>query len=141
VAKSSRRDVRIGWTRSPWTKLLFNSATNPVCALTGLTHAQLCAHPPTRHLAAQLVVEGRTVAAALGIELDGDPDALIDEAARVNPNHRPSMLQDVTARRPTEIATLNGGIVAAARERGLRAPLHEAIAELVGGLEHSWTLA
>ena len=28
-----------------WTKLLFNASTNPLCALTGLTHGQLCGMP------------------------------------------------------------------------------------------------
>ena len=87
-----------------WTKLLFNASTNPLCALTGLTHGELCEHPPTRRLVGALIAEGAAVADALGITLDDDPDELIDEAARVNHAHRPSMLQDVLARRPTEIA-------------------------------------
>ena len=28
-----------------WTKLLFNAATNPLAALTGLTHGELCDQP------------------------------------------------------------------------------------------------
>jgi 2-dehydropantoate 2-reductase len=123
-----------------WTKLLFNSSTNPLCALTGLTHGQLCEHPPTRRLVSATIREGRDVADALGISLDGDPDALVDEAARVNYHHRPSMLQDVQVRRPTEIATLNGGIVGAARRCGTPTPLNEAIVELISGLERSWSL-
>ena len=53
-------------------------------------------------------------------------------------DHKPSMLQDGLARRPTEIATLNGGIVQAAHRLGLTAPLNEAVASLIKGLEHSW---
>lgn len=121
-----------------WTKLLFNSATNPLCALTGLNNGQLFGFPPARELARRLVAEGRAVADASGIELERDPDEMIDEAARENPHHRPSMLQDVSARRRTEIATLNGGIVQAARAVGLPTPLHETIAALVSGLERSW---
>ena len=121
-----------------WTKLLFNASTNPLCALTGLTHGELCDHPPTRRLAGVLIDEGRAVADALGIVLDDDPARLIDEAARINHHHRPSMLQDVTARRATEIGTLNGGIVAAGRAAGIATPMHEAIVELISGLERSW---
>jgi 2-dehydropantoate 2-reductase len=121
-----------------WTKLLFNASTNPLCALTGLTHGELCEHPPTRRLAGALIEEGRAVADALGVTLDADPAQLIDEAARVNHDHRPSMLQDVTARRPTEIRTLNGGIVAAADGVGIQVPLHTGIVELISGLERSW---
>jgi 2-dehydropantoate 2-reductase len=121
-----------------WTKLLFNAATNPLCALTGLTHGQLCTLPATRAVVGELLREGEAVARALGIALDGAPGELVDEAARTNPDHRPSMLQDVLARQATEIATLNGGVVAAAREAGVPAPLHEAIVGLVRGLEHGW---
>jgi 2-dehydropantoate 2-reductase len=123
-----------------WTKLLFNSSTNPLCALTGLTHGQLCTHPPTRELAGRLIEEGLAVAQALAISLDGDPAQLIDEAARTNFNHRPSMLQDVSAHRLTEVGTLNGGIVREATNVGLQAPLHASIVELISGLERSWTL-
>jgi 2-dehydropantoate 2-reductase len=121
-----------------WTKLLFNCATNPVCALTGLTHGQMCSNPHARRLAGALLREGRAVADALGIALDGDPEEMVDDGGRRNPHHRPSMLQDVIARRPTEIATLNGGIVEAARAVGVPTPLHEAIVDLVRGLEAGW---
>lgn len=124
-----------------WTKLLFNASTNPLCALTGLTHGELCEHRPTRRLAGALIDEGRGVAQALGIVLDADPAELIDHAARVNHDHRPSMLQDVRAHRQTEIATLNGGIVAAAATVGVPVPLHAAIVELISGLELSWVQA
>jgi 2-dehydropantoate 2-reductase len=124
-----------------WTKLLFNAATNPLCALTGLTHGELCDHPPTRRLAGELVREGTAVAAALGIALDADPDALIDAAARDNHDHRPSMLQDVAARRATEIATLNGGIVSEGARASVATPLHAAIVDLITGLQRSWTTA
>src|SRR3954447_14371747 len=121
-----------------WTKLLFNSSTNPLAALTGLTHGQICALPPVRALIGSLVAEGRAVADALGIELDADPEVVIDRAAREKFGHRPSMLQDVLARRPTEIHALNGGIVRAGSEAGVRTPLHEAVTALITGLEQSW---
>lgn len=45
------------------------------------------------------------------------------------------MLQDVLARRPTEIATLNEGLVAQAQACNLSAPVNQAVAGLVRGLE------
>jgi 2-dehydropantoate 2-reductase len=121
-----------------WTKLLFNAATNPLCALTGLTHGQMWDHPPARELSARLVAEGVDVAAALGITLGDDPLALIAEGARINYRHRPSMLQDVLARRPTEIDMLNGGIVREGAASGVATPLHEMICALVTGVERGW---
>ena len=63
----------------------------------------------------------------------------MDEAARINHGHRPSMLQDALARRPTEIETLNGGIVRSAEGVGIPTPLNQAIVAVVEGLERSWT--
>ena len=123
-----------------WRKVIFNAATNPLGALTGLTHGRVCEDPALRRLVSGLVDEGRAVAEALGIELDADPEELIDHAARpdVAYDHKASMLQDVEARRETEIDYLNGGIARFGREQGVPAPLNEAITALVKGLERSW---
>jgi 2-dehydropantoate 2-reductase len=122
-----------------WTKLIFNAATNPVGALTRLTHGRVCELPATRKLVSGLVAEGVAVADALGITLDSDPDELVDHAAEVAYEHRASMLQDVLAGRATEIDAMNGGIVRFGAEQGVATPLNEAIAALIKGLEHSST--
>ena len=122
-----------------WTKLLFNCATNPLCALTGLTHGQLCELQATRRLAGEVLREGRAVADALEIELEDDPEELVDRLGRANYDHKPSMLQDVLARRPTEIGTLNEGLVAQAADCGVPTPVNQAVADLVRGVEDSWS--
>jgi 2-dehydropantoate 2-reductase len=124
-----------------WRKVIFNAATNPLGALTRLTHGRVCERPDLRALVTSLVDEGKAVAAAQLIELDDDPELLIDHAARrdVAYDHKASMLQDVEARRPTEVDYLNGGIVRFGRELNVPTPLNEAIWALVRGLEASWT--
>jgi 2-dehydropantoate 2-reductase len=124
-----------------WRKVIFNAATNPVGALTRLTHGRVCERPDLRALVSRLVDEGKLVAAAQGIVLDADPEDLIDHAAHpdVAYDHKASMLQDVEARRPTEIDFLNGGISRFARELGVATPLNDALTQLVKALEDSWT--
>ena len=124
-----------------WRKVIFNAATNPVGALTGLTHGRVCERPDLRALVSALVDEGKAVAGAQGIVLDADPEELIDHAARpdVAYGHKASMLQDVEARRATEIDYLNGGIGRFGRELGVATPLNDAVTALVKGLEASWT--
>jgi 2-dehydropantoate 2-reductase len=124
-----------------WRKVIFNAATNPVGALTGLTHGRVCENEGLRRLVSGLVDEGKAVAHAQGIVLDADPEELIDHAARpdVAYDHKASMLQDVEARRQTEIDYLNGGIARFGREHSVPTPLNEAILALVKGLEHSWS--
>jgi len=125
---------------SQWRKVIFNAATNPMGALTGLTHGRLCERPDLRAVVSGLVDEGKAVAAAQGIELDADPEALIDHAARpdVAYGHKASMLQDVEARRATEVDYLNGGIARFGRELGVPTPLHDTITALIKGVEASW---
>ena len=123
-----------------WRKVIFNAATNPVGALTGLTHGRVCEDPELRRLVSGLVDEGKSVAAVQAIELDADPEELIDHAAKpeVAYDHKASMLQDVEARRLTEIDYLNGGIVRFGKEHGVPTPLNRAIWALVKALERSW---
>jgi 2-dehydropantoate 2-reductase len=124
-----------------WRKVIFNAATNPVGALTGLTHGRVCERPALRALVSALVDEGKAVAAAQGITLDADPEELIDHAARpeVAYDHKASMRQDVEARRRTEIDYLNGGIGRFGRDLGVPTPLNDALTALVKALEDSWT--
>ena len=123
-----------------WRKVIFNAATNPIGALTGLTHGRVCERPDLRALVSGLVAEGTAVATAQGIVLDADPEELIDHAARpdVAYGHKASMLQDVEARRATEIDYLNGGIARFGRELGVPTPLHDAVTALIKGVEASW---
>jgi 2-dehydropantoate 2-reductase len=125
-----------------WRKVIFNAASNPVGALTGLTHGRVCERPDLRALVSALVDEGKAVASAQGIVLDADPEELIDHAAKpeVAYGHKASMLQDVEARRQTEIEFLNGGIGRFGRELGVPTPLNDAITQLVKALEDSWKL-
>jgi 2-dehydropantoate 2-reductase len=125
-----------------WRKVIFNAATNPIGALTGLTHGRVCEDPGLRRLVSGLVDEGKAVAAAEEIELDADPEDLIDHAAKpeVAYDHKASMLQDVEARRATEIDYLNGGIVGFGKARGVPTPLNQAVWALIRGLEESWKL-
>jgi 2-dehydropantoate 2-reductase len=123
-----------------WRKVIFNASTNPIGALTGLTHGRVCEDPALRRLVSGLVDEGKAVAAVQGIELDADPEALIDHAAKpeVAYDHKASMLQDVEAHRTTEVDFLNGGIARFGREHGVPTPLNDAVAALIKGVEASW---
>lgn len=121
-----------------WTKLIFNSANNALCAATGLSIGQLADSPRMRELVGGIICEGAAVATAAGITLEGDPQAMFDDAVAHAHGHRPSMLQDVAARRHTEIAVLNGGVAAEGRRLGIPTPLNDTLVAVVEGIEQSW---
>ncbi len=122
-----------------WTKLIFNASTNPVGALTLLHHGAATRFAPTGALFNSLIAEGEAVAKALGIELHGDPRALVQKGANAPGKHKASMLQDILAKRQTEVDFMNGAIAEWGEKMGVPTPLNRALWQLVKGLEHSWT--
>ncbi len=125
-----------------WSKLIFNAAVNPVAALTRLPHDPHFAaeDDPTDlgHLVHGLIDEGKAVAAAAGIELHDDPWEMNVLATRRGSAHTPSMLEDVEARRETEIDLITGALLREAERHGVPVPLHGAVHALVKGKEASW---
>jgi len=126
-----------------WSKLIFNASVNAVAALTGLPHdfhfAETERLSDLGHLVRDLVDEGRAVAVAAGVQLHDDPWEMNVLATERGDRHFPSMLEDVEARRPTEIELINGSLVREARARGIQVPLHEALYRLVKAREASYS--
>jgi 2-dehydropantoate 2-reductase len=125
-----------------WSKLIFNSTVNSVAALTGLRHdphfAEQNRVEALGHLVRGLMDEGKRVAAAAGIELHEDPWEMNVLATRRGSAHYPSMLEDVDARRPTEIDHITGALVREAERLGVEVPLQTAMYRLVKAREASW---
>jgi 2-dehydropantoate 2-reductase len=125
-----------------WSKLIFNATVNGLAALTGLPHDFHFAQEEPGELgrvAHALIDEGKAVARAAGVELHDDPWEMNVLATRRGGGHFPSMLEDVEAGRPTEVELINGALVREARERGVEAPLQEAVYALVRGREASYS--
>ncbi len=125
-----------------WSKLIFNATVNAVAALTGLPHdahfAARAEHGDLGHLVHALVEEGKSVAAAAGVELHEDPWEMNVHATRRGSAHYPSMLEDVEAERPTEIDLITGALIQEAARLGVPVPLHTALYRLVKAKEASW---
>jgi 2-dehydropantoate 2-reductase len=126
-----------------WSKLIFNATVNGVSALTGLPHDRHFAAEgeigDLGHLVHGLVDEGKRVAAAAGVDLHDDPWEMNVLATKRGSAHYPSMLEDVEARRPTEVELINGALVREAQRYGVDAPLQTAIYRLVKGREASYS--
>jgi 2-dehydropantoate 2-reductase len=125
-----------------WSKLIFNASVNTVAALTGLPHDHHFAEenddPDLGHLLHALVDEGKRVAAAAEVALHDDPWEMNVLATKRGSAHFPSMLEDVQARRPTEIDLITGALVREAERRGVDAPLHTALLHLVKAREAAY---
>jgi len=126
-----------------WSKLIFNATVNGVAALTGLPHdfhfAQTEEPSDLGILVRDLVDEGKAVAAAAGVELHDDPWSMNVLATERGHRHFPSMLEDVEARRPTELESINGALAREAWRLGVDVPLQTAVYRLVKAREASYS--
>ena len=113
-----------------WVKALGNLAMNPISALTGGTLVEICRWRSTRELAAQMMREAAEIAEKLGLRLRISIEQRLDGAERVGA-HKTSMLQDVEAGRPLEIAPVIGAFVELAELTGTPMPVTETVYSLV----------
>ena len=125
-----------------WSKLIFNATVNTVAALTGLPHDAHFADvsEPSRlgNLVRDLMDEGKAVARAAGVPLREDPWEMNVLATQRGSAHYPSMLEDVEARRRTEVDMITGALVREADRLGVPVPLHKTMERLIKAKEASW---
>lgn len=133
-------------------KLLLN-LNNGICAATGMPIVASLHSRDARWCLSQCMLEGLAAMRAAGrrpVSVLGLPPWIIARVLRLpnaillrvakrlvsaDPSARSSTLQDLDAGKPTEIDTLNGAIVALAREHGVPCPANATVVEIVHGLE------
>lgn len=140
-----------------WSKLAINCMRNPMSAATGRGGNANDRDPKTRDLSLRLAAEAIKVGQAHGYQLSKiygmEPedivaacsgnnaarqrceDVLVKNVATRSDEQRPSMGQDMAKGRRTEIAYLNGLVVAKASEIGLEAPANAGIVRVVQSIE------
>ncbi|MGW1552923.1 2-dehydropantoate 2-reductase, partial [Streptomyces sp. NPDC002346] len=93
-----------------WIKLMGNVAFNPISALTRATMVEICRHPPTRRLVAQLMEETLDIAARVGSTPDISIEKRLRGAEGVG-DHKTSMLQDLEAGKQLELDAIVTAVV------------------------------
>lgn len=125
-------------------KIVFNSVLNTLCTMYRIRFGEFAAHPSAATLTERLVDEAYSAAEAAGITLLGtresEVDTIMRTAAVAHPKHYPSMYQDLTRCRPTEVDYINGYLAQLGREHGSTCPLHEFLTDEVHLAEHSYAI-
>ena len=123
-----------------WAKVLYNCALNGLSTLLEVPYGKLLEHPQAKGLMRDVIDEAYRVAAARKISLEPATAEAYRERlfTRLIPDtaaHRSSMLQDVTAGKPTEIEALNGALVRLGQQAGIPVPVNTLITRLVHAKE------
>ena len=114
-----------------WEKVLVNVGINAPTALARVTNGKLASTAPGRRVVEGAVAEAAEVARAEGHDVREDAVEHVLAVADETGENRSSMLQDVEARRRTEIERLHGAVVDRAERAGIDAPVNRTLAELV----------
>jgi 2-dehydropantoate 2-reductase len=119
-----------------WAKALVYSAINPLTAILRLKNGQLGEKMESIALAKRLIDEGKLVAQAYAVQLPEDDlyDWLLEVCRNTAENLSP-MLQDILNSRTTEIEALNGAIYSMGKHKGIAAPIHQTMTDLIRLLE------
>ncbi len=125
-----------------WSKLVLNSAINPLAALTRRKNGELIKDKNLKNLLCAVAEETSKVAQAKGIRLlYSNPKKKVIESCKKTAGNVNSMLQDILKGKRTEIDYLNGAIVKEARKIRMDAPLNRILWILVKSLEKGGMLS
>lgn len=124
-----------------WEKVAFNAVMNGTTAVCRLPVKGIAGSEYGISLAKHIAEEAVSVAHAHGVDVPMEKLwSSISDAFAHHGEHFPSMAQDVMKKRPTEIDSIHGGILAKAREKGLSVPFIETICDLVHILQSNYDL-
>lgn len=122
---------REGIIRAQWQKLAVNAVINPLTASLRCQNGGLL-QPEYLPLLRALAAEVDQVFSALATDWPNDTLQRACEVAGKTASNTSSMLADVLAGRPTEIAFINGWLLRQAKQRGIEAPLNQQLFEQLG---------
>lgn len=110
-------------------KVVFNSVVNTLCTMYQIQMGQFISYPGAMDMARQLIDEAYDVCDRAGIRMVNTRQQeleAIDYVSRVaNPLHYPSMYQDMSRGRKTEVDYINGYIAKLGRENDYVCRTHE----------------
>ncbi len=118
-----------------WRKSVLNACMNPICAVTGMTMVEIIKDPITFNLVDALIKEGIAVARFNEFSLGSGYYPYAINYIKNAGAHKPSMLQDIEAKRRTEVDFINGKIIKYGAQAGIPTPYNNMIRGLVKALE------
>lgn len=122
-----------------WRKALVNGGINPVGALHGVKNGEILKRSDLRKLCLGLVKEAEGLARLARVPLPpGDLQQLTITTLERTALNKCSMLQDIEAKRPTEVEQITGRLVRLGKAMRAAMPLSESVYGRIKALETSY---
>lgn len=116
-------------------KVILNSVCNTLCTMFGIKMGEFIQAPTTEALSKQLINEAFDVCERAGIKLlntrQQEWETIKFAATKSMPLHYPSMYQDMSKHRPTEVDYINGYIYELGKKYNYEATTHDYLRNLV----------
>ncbi|WP_319416679.1 ketopantoate reductase family protein [Marispirochaeta aestuarii] len=125
-------DVPEDIIRSLWWKWMINIGMNQVSAVTGAPYGVFHTDKTVQALMEDAMLETVRVAKAEGVDLrDGDVPAWYSIMNKLGPEGKTSMLQDVEARRKTEVEAFAGKLMERAKKHSIPVPVNQTLFRII----------
>ena len=125
--------------RSLWYKFMINVGINQASAVLRAPYGVFQGMPEAKEVMESAMHETVALSAALGTGLrDADVAAWYDTLMKLAPDGKTSMLQDVEARRKTEVDAFAGTVLRLADAAGLAVPVNRTLFNLIRAIERGY---
>lgn len=125
--------------RKIWSKFMLNVGVNQVVSVCGENFGSVKKPGQARELMIAAMAEVIPVARQEGVDLDeADITYWLGVVAALNDHGKPSMRQDVEARRPSEVELFSGTVVALGKKHGIKTPVNAMLYEKIRSIEKSY---
>lgn len=126
--------------RDIWAKMLYNCSLNPVGAVLDVTYGELAGQKSSRMFMDGIIEEAFDVMTRAGYETHWDSakgflDFFYSRLVPDTAGHKSSMLQDIAAKKQTEIDALNGAMIELAKRLNMPVPYNSVAYNLVKFIE------
>jgi 2-dehydropantoate 2-reductase len=119
-----------------WKKAIINAGINPLGALLEIPNGKIISNEFARRIQEQIVMEAVLIAQTIGLSFN--QEEMVQQTINVcekTSSNLCSMLQDIMAKRRTEIDSINGILIEYAKKNSISAPFNEVIYNLIKAKE------
>lgn len=125
--------------RALWLKYMLNVSSNQTSAVLGVTFGQMQKNLKLRKFLQNIMSEVLAVARSIGIE---NTDTMLDEAFisfdKMIPEGKTSMLQDVEAKRKTEVDIFGGEMIKLGEKYSVPTPYNKVLKEMIEIIQENY---
>ncbi|MGD9566981.1 MAG: ketopantoate reductase family protein [Sedimentibacter sp.] len=122
--------------RMVWKKFMLNVGVNQVTAVTRAPYGKVTSIDTNLTLFKEAMMEVLTIAKATNIDLrEEDIDEFVELMSHFSPNSKTSMLQDVDAKRKTEVDYFSGTVMEMGRKLNIPTPVNHVLYCIIKSLE------